>query len=94
MIGLPYNIASYGLLLLMFARTLNMVPRELELDGTNVHMYSNHVEGFVQQFSRTPRELPTVELINKHDRLEDYEWEDLVLSGYDPHPFIKYDVSV
>lgn len=94
MIGLPYNIASYGLLLLMFARTLNMVPRELELDGTNVHMYSNHVEGFVQQFSRTPRELPTVELINKHDRLEDYEWGDIALSNYNPHPFIKYDVSV
>lgn len=93
-IGIPYNIASYGLLLLMFANTLNMIPRELELDGTNVHLYSNHVEGFVQQFSRSPRELPTVELINKRDRLEDYEWEDLVLSGYDPHAFIKYEVSV
>lgn len=93
-VGLPFNIASYGMLLMMFARTLNMVPRELELDGTNVHMYSDHIEGFVQQFSRTPRELPTVEILNKRDHLEDYEWEDIILSGYQPHAFIKYDVSV
>ena len=94
MIGLPYNIASYGMLLMMFATTLNMVPRELEFDGTNVHIYENHIPGFVQQFSRTPRELPQLEIINKRDRLEDYEWDDLKLSFYDPHPFIKFDVSV
>ncbi|QXO10017.1 hypothetical protein pEaSNUABM37_00056 [Erwinia phage pEa_SNUABM_37] len=93
-VGLPYNIASYGMLLMMFATTLNMVPRELELDGTNVHIYNNHVEGFAQQFSRAPRELPRLEVVNKRERLEDYEWEDFVLSGYNPHPFIKYDVSI
>jgi len=93
-VGLPYNIASYGLMLLMYAKTLNMIPRELEFDGTNVHVYKNHTEGLVQQFSRTPRELPIVEIVNKHDRLEDYEWEDIAVAAYDPHPFIKFDVAV
>lgn len=93
-VGLPFNIASYGMLLMMFATTLNMVPRELELDGTNVHIYLDHIAGFTQQFSRSPRPLPQLEIINKRDRLEDYEWGDFVLSGYDPHPFIKYDVSI
>lgn len=93
-VGLPYNIASYGMLLMMFATTLNMVPRELELDGTNLHIYNNHVAGFAQQFSRSPRELPQLEIINKRDKLEDYVWEDFVLSNYHPHAFIKYDVSI
>jgi len=93
-IGLPYNIASYGMLLMMFATTLNMVPRELEYSGTNVHLYENHIAGFTQQFSRAPRTLPQLEVVNKRERLEDYEWEDFCLTGYQPHPFIKYDVSV
>jgi thymidylate synthase len=93
-IGIPYNIASYGMLLMMFATTLNMVPRELELDGTNVHLYSNHTERFIEQFSRSPRALPQLVVVNKRDKLEDYVWEDFVLAGYNPHPFIKYDVSI
>lgn len=93
-LGLPYNIASYGMLLLMFAKTLNMIPRELEYNGTNVHMYENHIEKFAQQFSRSPRPLPTLTLTTKHDRVEDYEWGDFELHGYEPHEFIKYEVSV
>lgn len=81
-------------MLLMYAKTLNMVPRELEFDGTNVHIYQGHAPGFIQQFSRTPREMPIVEIVNKHDKLEDYEWEDIALQHYDPHPFIKFDVAV
>lgn len=93
-VGLSYNIASYGMLLMMFATTLNMVPRELEFDGTNVHIYSDHIPGFTQQFSRAPRPSPHLEIITKRDRLEDYEWGDFLLTGYHPHPFIKYEVSV
>jgi thymidylate synthase len=78
----------------MFATTLNMVPRELELDGTNVHLYRNHIERFIEQFSRSPRALPQLEVVNKRDKLEDYVWEDFILTGYDPHAFIKYDVSI
>lgn len=93
-LGLPYNIASYGMLLLMFAKTLNMIPRELEYNGTNVHIYENHIEKFEQQFTRSPRPLPTLALNTKHDRVEDYEWENFELHGYEPHEFIKYEVSV
>lgn len=93
-VGLPYNIASYGMMLMMYATTLNMVPRELEFNGTNVHIYSDHIPGFTQQFSRAPRPSPHLEIITKRDRLEDYEWGDFLLTGYHPHPFIKYEVSV
>lgn len=93
-IGLPFNIASYALLLTMFAKTLGMEARELEFDGTNVHIYENHLPGIVQQFSRTPRQLPSLTLLNKRERLEDYVWEDVALTHYDPHPFIKFEVSV
>lgn len=93
-VGLPFNIASYAVLQHMFAATANMIPRQLVGDLTNVHIYSFHLEKAVMQASRTPRELPTLTVLNTHEKLEDYTLEDFKLEGYDPHPFIKYERAV
>jgi thymidylate synthase len=94
MVGVPYNIASYAVLQHMFATTANMIPRMLEADMTNVHIYSFHKENAIMQASRTPREMPTLKVLNQHSRLEDYTLDDFEITGYDPHPFIKYERAV
>lgn len=93
-VGLPFNIASYAVLQHMFAATVNMIPRRLVGDLTNVHIYSFHVEKAVMQASRTPRELPKLTVLNRYEKLEDYKLEDFKLDDYDPHPFIKYERAV
>lgn len=94
MVGVPYNIASYALLQTMFAATVNMVPRILEADMTNVHIYNFHKTNAIMQASRTPRELPTLKVLTHRDKLEDYRLEDFGLYGYDPQGFIKYERAV
>ena len=61
-LGLPFNIASYGLLLEMIAKEVNMVPDELIGNLGDVHLYSNHIEQAKEQITRTPMKLPTVEI--------------------------------
>jgi thymidylate synthase len=71
-LGLPFNIASYGLLLEMIAKEVNMVPDELIGNLGDVHLYSNHIEQAKEQITRTPMTLPTVE-ITELDLLEGSE---------------------
>jgi thymidylate synthase len=61
-LGLPFNIASYGLLLEMIAKAVNMVPEELIGNLGDVHLYSNHIEQAKEQISRTPYELPKLNI--------------------------------
>ena len=61
-LGLPFNIASYGLLLTMIAKEVNMLPDELIGNLGDVHLYSNHIEQAKEQITRTPMTLPTVEI--------------------------------
>jgi thymidylate synthase len=89
-LGLPFNIASYGLLLEIIAREVNMIPDELIGNLGDVHLYSNHIEQAKEQIGRTPYELP--KLIIEHSSLEPVE---LVykLEGYQSHPTIKAPLS-
>lgn len=93
-IGAPYNIASYAALLHMYAATVGMVPRILDMTSINAHIYENHIPMFIQQYSRTPRALPTLKLLNKRERMEDYVLEDFELTGYDPYDPIKAPIAV
>jgi thymidylate synthase len=61
-LGLPFNIASYGLLLEMIAKEVDMIPDELIGNLGDVHLYSNHIEQAKEQITRTPMTLPTVEI--------------------------------
>jgi thymidylate synthase len=66
-LGLPFNIASYGLLLLLFAKQLNMVADELIFNGGDTHLYLNHLDQLTKQLKREPYNLPTVDLVGDID---------------------------
>jgi thymidylate synthase len=89
-LGLPFNIASYGLLLEIIAKEVNMVPDELIGNLGDVHLYSNHIEQAKEQISRTPYELP--KLIIEHSSLEPVELIHK-LENYQSHPAIKAPLS-
>ena len=92
-LGLPFNIASYGLLLEMIAQQCNMVPDKLIGDLTNVHIYKNHIEQCKEQISREPLKLPTLRLEKTND-IFSYCYEDVKIEDYSSHPTIKGDISV
>jgi len=89
-LGLPFNIASYGLLLMMLADEMNMVPDELIGNLGDVHLYSNHVEQAKEQIRREPFELPTVHV---RDGIFCSSIGDVILENYQAHPTIKAPLS-
>jgi thymidylate synthase len=96
-LGIPFNIASYGLLLEIIAKEVNMVPDELIGNLGDVHLYSNHIEQAKEQIGREPFELPTLnklpDYLSKKDNWECYKPEDFTLSNYQSHEAIKAPLS-
>ena len=93
-LGLPFNIASYGLLLEIIAREVNMVPDQLIGNLGDVHLYNNHIEQAKEQISRTPYELPTVKITERnwymHEAVKEHLGEktlDEKLKSYRPDCF-------
>ena len=93
-LGVPFNIASYALLLLMVAQVSELEPGDFVHTFGDVHLYSNHIEQARLQLSREPRELPTLKLNREVDDIFSFRFEDFVLEDYDPHPHIKAPVAV
>ncbi|MEZ5331993.1 MAG: thymidylate synthase [Thermoanaerobaculia bacterium] len=93
-LGVPFNIASYSLLVLMFARHLGLEPGELVHTLGDAHLYSNHLEQARSQLEREPRPLPTMRLDPGVRSLFDFRFEHFTLEGYDPHPHIKAPIAV
>jgi thymidylate synthase len=93
-LGVPFNIASYALLLLILAQQCDLEPGSFVWTGGDVHIYSNHFEQVAEQLRREPRPLPRMELLRRPDGIDGYRFEDFQLVGYDPHPHIKADVAV
>jgi|LauGreDrversion4_2_1035121.scaffolds.fasta_scaffold118702_2 thymidylate synthase len=89
-LGLPFNIASYGLLLMMIADEMNMVPDELIGNLGDVHLYSNHVDQAKEQIKREPYDLPTVHVM---DGIFSFGDKDVILENYQSHPSIKAPLS-
>jgi thymidylate synthase len=89
-LGLPFNIASYGLLLMMLADEVNMVPEELIGNLGDVHLYSNHIEQAKEQITREPMKLPSVHV---RDGIFCSSIQDVILENYESHPTIKAPLS-
>jgi len=96
-LGLPFNIASYGLLLTILAKEVNMVPDQLIGNLGDVHLYSNHIEQAKEQIGREPFELPklgTDYREGEYDKnLKDFVPDDFYLIDYQSHPSIKAPLS-
>jgi thymidylate synthase len=99
-LGLPFNIASYGLLLEMIAKEVNMMPEHLIGSLGDVHLYSNHIEQAKEQIIRNPFELPVLKMSSGHNlraalnnKPEEIDLNDFILIDYQSHPTIKAPLS-
>lgn len=93
-LGVPFNIASYALLLMMVAQVTGLHAGEFIHTMGDAHIYHNHMEQVQLQLTREPRPLPVMRLNPAKTDLFDFEYEDFELTGYDPHPTIKGAVAV
>lgn len=93
-LGVPFNIASYALLTIMVAQVCDLQPGDFVHTLGDAHLYSNHVEQAHLQLTREPRPLPTMRLNSAVRDIFGFQFEDFVLSSYDPHPHIKAPVAV
>ena len=93
-LGVPFNIASYALLLQMMAQVTGLEPGEFIHTTGDTHIYTNHFEQVKLQLTRTPRPLPTMRLNPDVKSIFDFQYEDFTLENYDPWPHIPGKVSV
>ena len=93
-LGVPFNVASYALLLQMMAQVCGLKPGEFIHTTGDTHLYLNHLEQAKLQLTRTPRKLPTMKINPDVKNLFDFKYEDFELEGYDPWPHIAATVSV
>ncbi|MCE2915862.1 MAG: thymidylate synthase [Rubrivivax sp.] len=93
-LGVPFNIASYAMLVHMLAQQCDLQVGEFVWTGGDCHIYSNHIEQVKTQLARGLRPFPTLELLRRPDSVFGYRFEDFALVGYDPHPGIKAPVAV
>lgn len=93
-IGVPFNIASYALLLQMMAQVTGLEAGDFVHTLGDAHIYSNHIEQVKLQLSREPRRLPTMNINPDVKDIFSFKFSDFELKGYDPHPHIKGVVAV
>jgi thymidylate synthase len=93
-LGVPFNIASYALLTQMMAQVTGLKVGEFVHTFGDVHLYANHFEQAEEQLRREPRPLPRLTLNPDRTDIFAFEYEDFLITGYDPHPHIKAAVAV
>ena len=93
-LGVPFNIASYALLLQMMAQVTGLKPGEFVHTTGDTHVYTNHLEQVQLQLTRAPRALPVMRINPEVKSIFDFQYEDFVLENYDPWPHIAGKVSV
>lgn len=93
-LGVPFNIASYSLLLMMVAQVTGLQVGEFVHTLGDVHLYSNHLEQAREQLTREPFAAPTMTLNPDKQNIDDFVFEDFVLTNYEAHPHIKAPIAV
>ncbi|MBK7258788.1 MAG: thymidylate synthase [Ignavibacteriae bacterium] len=91
-LGIPFNLAAYSLITHILAREAGLRVGLFSHTIVDAHVYVNHVDGLREQLKRSPRALPSIEIAAKP--MHELTFEDFTLSGYDPHPGIKFAVAV
>jgi thymidylate synthase len=92
-LGVPFNIASYALLLLMVSQIVDIPPGEFVHTFGDVHIYSNHFDAVKEQLGREPYPFPTVKLNPNIKNIDDFKLEDIALENYTAHPSLKADIA-
>lgn len=93
-LGVPFNIASYALLLQMMSQVCNLQPGEFIHTTGDTHLYLNHIEQAKMQIAREPRPLPIMKINPDVKDIFAFRYDDFELEGYNPWPHIKAEVSV
>ena len=95
-LGVPFNIASYALLLSIFGEILNLKPKRFIHSFGDAHIYKNSIDQVREQISRTPKPMPELVMptINSIDDLKNFGIEEFALKNYDPHPPIKAKMAI
>jgi len=93
-LGVPFNIASYSLMLLMVSQVVGIPPGDFVHTFGDVHTYSNHQEQIKEQLKRKPRPFPKVKLNPNIKNIDDFKFEDIEVIDYNPYPSIRGEVTV
>ena len=93
MLGCPFNIASYALLVHMIAHLTGLSPGKLKMCFGDTHIYNNHIEGAKIQLERKPRTFPRIRFSRQVTSIDEFKYEDISVHDYDPYPSIKLPMS-
>tara|TARA_R110000868_G_scaffold6263_1_gene35725 strand:- start:721 stop:1515 length:795 start_codon:yes stop_codon:yes gene_type:complete len=93
-LGVPFNIASYSLLMHMIAEQCDLKVQDFVWTGGDTHLYHNHFDQVQEQLTRNPLELPNLKIVTKPESIFDYKFEDFTIENYNSHPHIKAPVAV
>ena len=93
-LGVPFNIASYALLLSIFGKILNLKPKKFVHSFGDAHIYEDHFDAVKEQLQRTSKKFPKLHLNKDVKNIDDFTMNDFEVIGYDPDPFIKASMSV